>query len=138
MKLIAAAKRLEELAGKLGGMYGHREPVALVWTAHEELALPPDDGQVVAVDVFEGDEFEGARIVRTVERLSSDPGDLGVVYAAGGERVGRVVEREGSLMTIAYTAGATGEVIAAAAPVAAALKARPRAVRVRRPRMQAS
>jgi len=102
-----------------------------VWSQHEELASVADDGEHVAVDVYEsGREVDGVKLVRTVERLVTEASDLGTVYGPDGTEIGLVVQRDGSLITIAYDAGGdVGQVMAAGAG-----SARPRAVRARRPK----
>jgi hypothetical protein len=47
------------------------------------------EGDLVALDVH-ATELQGG--VRTVERITRDPDDLGYVYDAGGEIIGRLLE----------------------------------------------
>jgi hypothetical protein len=75
--------------------------VGLVWTQDEEvLGRPLAAGEYLAVDFFcVGPDEAGCGSRRTVERATSDPRDLGIVYDAAGVRIGRVVKRDGPLVT---------------------------------------
>jgi hypothetical protein len=102
---------------------------SLVWSQDERnlgegVFLNPD--QHVATDVFLRSEAEADAVVfggapageeppipecpvwRTVERISNDPADLGQVYGADGELVGRVTAVNGPLFDIRYHSAAGG------------------------------
>jgi hypothetical protein len=91
-----------------------RKPAAvgLVWTVHESPVDPEtlEVGEYIAVDI----RMTGAAAVdprgdagapgswMMTERITTDPQDLGVVRDAEGARVGRVMELEGSMISIEW------------------------------------
>jgi hypothetical protein len=73
------------------------EAITVVWTADEERlpdAWEPGPGEGVALDTYEIEEpAEGEPVkVRTVERVTTVPGDRGNYFDAAGRRIGRVLE----------------------------------------------
>lgn len=73
-----------------------REPVGIVWVSDDAGPdVAPGDDVVEDVYVEEGDPPEW----HMRPRARRDDADLGDVYGAGGELLGRVVEIEGSLVT---------------------------------------
>lgn len=96
MKLLSKVRGLEASAA----VSRQREPVGLVWTV-DELRVDRGKvrpGQYVALDVRIKGELGGTPIWETVERITSEASDLGVVYDAGGAAVGRIVRVDGSLV----------------------------------------
>ena len=121
MKLTRAVEALELAAagkaakpGRRGKRGASRAPagsrVGLVWTVDETpLGRPLASGEFLATDLFRtGPAVDGAGVQRVVERATLNPRDLGLVYDAAGERIGRVVRRNGSLITTALDASAGG------------------------------
>jgi hypothetical protein len=117
MRLITSLKRLEA-----DGLRRKREPAAvgLSWSRHEVVVDPESlqPGEYIAVDIrIEGcprEELDAAvesgRVPdatnaapcwwAVTERVTTDVQDLGVVRDYYGNRLGRVVELEGSMVTI--------------------------------------
>jgi hypothetical protein len=112
VRLISGLKKLE--AGAARARERKPEAVGLIWSRHEVEVDPEtlEGGQYIAVDVHmlagapvePGAELGGATLEPGAwsmkERATYDAQDLGVVYDAGGLRVGRVVALEGSMIEI--------------------------------------
>ena len=117
MRLLSRVRKLaERAAGRRGP-----EPVGLVWSRRESNLAEGYEfatGEHLAVDVYEeeqpGGELPPSR--RIVERATTDPEDLGQVYGAAGELVGRVceVKRGGHLLRMEYFEGQQGATAATA------------------------
>jgi len=106
MRLLSKVRGLEASAQ----VSRRREPVGLVWTEDDVRVDPAAvrGDQHVALDVRIKGAVGETPIWETVERYSSDPADLGVVYDAGGVRVGVVRRVDGSLVEWAVTDSAAG------------------------------
>lgn len=59
-------------------------------------------GQHVAMDVHEG---SANGTMRRVERVSSDPDDLGYVYNLAGDMIGRIIEQDGVFFSYCIHSG---------------------------------
>jgi hypothetical protein len=83
--------------------------VGMVWTADEvPLGRPLASGEFLAVDVYRLPDANPHLLSgwqRTVERATLNPRDRGNVYDVDGVLVGRVVSRNGSLVTTRLDAG---------------------------------
>jgi hypothetical protein len=105
MRLLRKVSKLE---GTLRAKSKRREGVVwgLVWSQDEKLlGRELGCGETLAVDVHVVDDLHGVRVVRMVERATSNPADLGLVFDASGFVTGRVEERDGSaLVTISDVA----------------------------------
>ena len=106
MRLISAVKRLEASAAARAKEVP--AGVGLVWSVNEARVDPGDlvEGEYIACDIrMEGgapgaDGAPGPTWWAVSERVTLDARDLGVVSSAGGLRIGRVVELDGSMVTI--------------------------------------
>jgi hypothetical protein len=96
MRLLSKVLGLEAALGASR----RREPIGLVWTEDDVrvdvAALRAD--QHVALDIRIRGACGETPIWKTVERVTADPADLGVVYGESGAKVGRVVKVDGSLV----------------------------------------
>ena len=72
--------------------------IAIAWSTDEERAADLAESDEVAMDIHILSDDLGAEQWRTVERRRRDPEDLGDVFDAAGARIGRVAERDGSLV----------------------------------------
>jgi hypothetical protein len=94
MKLIKRVQQLEqservEQAAAAG--------IAIAWSTDEQRAADLADEEV-AMDIHILSNDLGVDQWRTVERRRRDADDLGDVFDAAGLRIGRVTERDGSLV----------------------------------------
>jgi hypothetical protein len=109
MKLVRAVERLE---GRLSAVVGG--DVGLVWSRDERrVEREPGAGEYVACDMrYVGPLVEGVTpTVRLEERITRGVNDLGWVYDDAGAVVGRVMELNGSLITICRQ-GSAAELVA--------------------------
>ncbi len=118
MRLLTSLKRLE--AGAAAARATKPTPIGLVWTANETRIDPEclEPGEYIACDIrLEGRERPGLDLPAldengdvveppswwsVEERPTFDAADLGIVRNCDGERVGRVVELDGTLVTIEW------------------------------------
>ena len=108
MRLISSVKRLE--AGAQRAREQAPIAVGLVWSNHETTVDPEmlEAGEYLAADIWiEGGPeatvagaAEPATWWKVKERVTLDPQDLGLVYDSSGVRIGRVMELDGSMVTI--------------------------------------
>jgi hypothetical protein len=100
VRLLAKLKALE--TGAAERWRSRRRPAGLVWTADDVRVDPAEvgEGQHIALDVYITGDLGGTATWRTVERVSSEAADLGVVYDVDGRRVGRVARVDGSLVEL--------------------------------------
>ena len=99
--LVRAVERLESAAQRGGSGRGcaGRAGVDVGRCARAEAAeLGP--GEYIACDLHLcGDGGEGVKLARSVKRVTRDVQDLGRVYDAAGEAIGRVTQLDGGLIT---------------------------------------
>jgi hypothetical protein len=115
MRLISTLRRLE--AGAAEARERKPAAVGLIWSTQENVVDPQDlrVGEYIAVDLrIQGAApvvVEGGPAIVAVgapgawamaERITRDPQDLGVVRNAEGGRVGRVMELDGSMISIEW------------------------------------
>lgn len=108
MRLLAKVRGLEAVA--VAGASSRRQPTGVVWTA-DDVRVDRDAvgaGEHVALDVRITGAIGETPTWQTVERVSREASDLGVVYDAGGSAVGRVVRVDGSLVEWAVSDSAAG------------------------------
>ncbi|HLJ49099.1 MAG TPA: hypothetical protein VKU01_23955 [Bryobacteraceae bacterium] len=101
------ASRLLRLVSDLEARHEERKqalsgvPIAIAWCESELIseAVELGPGEHIAADhhIVEPESDLPARW-RTVERISTTPGDLGWIYDAAGQRVGEVVSDRGGLV----------------------------------------
>lgn len=105
MRLLSKVRGLEASA-----QVSRRQPTGVVWTADDVRVDPAavGAGEHVALDVRVTGAIGETPTWQTVERISSDAADVGVVYDEGGSPVGRVVRVDGSLVEWAVTDSAAG------------------------------
>ena len=72
--------------------------IAIAGSTNEERAADLAEGDEVAMDIHILSDDLGTAQWRTVERRRRDPQDLGDVFDAAGVLIGRVTERDGSLV----------------------------------------
>jgi hypothetical protein len=114
MRLISQLRRLEDGAAEARAV--RPAAVGLIWSRQEsvvDLAVLYE-GEYVAVDLrMEGGmpvPLRGSPAVAAAapgawhmsERITRDPQDLGIVRDAEGARIGRVMELDGSMITIEW------------------------------------
>ena len=108
MRLLAKVRGLEAVA--VAGARARRQPTGVVWTS-DDVRVDPEAvgaGEHVALDVRITGAIGETPTWQTVERVSREASDLGVVYDAGGSAVGRVVRVDGSLVEWAVSDSAAG------------------------------
>ena len=102
MKLVRVVKRLEAAAAQRAARRARRGSVGLVWTmeeTHVDLASLPE-GAAVAIDLVVTGDLAGTPTLRTFERRAIEAGDIGRVFDGMGREVGRVLSRDGSMLTL--------------------------------------
>lgn len=106
MRLIGQVKRLEGAAAALEAQSGGA--VGVVWTRHESRVYANElqDGEYIAVDVtITRAESDKPAYWSIAERVTLDAGDLGRVFDASGELMGRVVSIDPDLVRVDLAAG---------------------------------
>ena len=109
MKLLRRVAEAEQamVAGRSA------EPLGLCWTSGcERVDRELQQGEYLAVDVFLTGRCAEVTMWRTVERITLDPEDRGVVYDVGGKAVGSVLD--GSTPPYVTLAMTQDELLAAA------------------------
>jgi hypothetical protein len=102
MRLLKSVKRLEAGAAEAQPL-----EIGLAYTANDvrvEAALL-GRGEYIATDVVVLGECAGCAVHRVVERVTRDAGDVGWVQDSEGTRIGRVVEVNGTLVTLEMNGG---------------------------------
>ena len=108
MRLLRVVERMEGGAARAKvARRRARRAVGLAWSSDDvrlSAATIADlrPGECVASDVTLYGADAGADQMRVVERVAVDPHDLGIVYDAGGLRVGRVTSIDGTLISYEF------------------------------------
>lgn len=111
MRLISSLRRLE--AGAAAAREAKPAAVGLIWTRQESVVDPETlyRGEYIAVDLtmragapvaLGGASGVAPGAWLMAERITQDPQDLGVVRDAEGQRIGRVMELDGSMISIEW------------------------------------
>jgi hypothetical protein len=106
MRLLRALEKVE--ARRAAGRRPAARAWCVVWSEAETLVgRLPVAGESVACDLFVvGDASDRASLyVRSAERFTLDPLDLGIVYDASGAEIGRIASVEDHWGTIRFADG---------------------------------
>jgi hypothetical protein len=106
MRLLRALERVE--ARRAVGRRPAARAWCVVWSEAETLVdRPPCAGESVACDLFVvGDASDLTSLyVRSVERFTRDPLDLGTVFDSAGAEIGRIASVEDHWGTIRFADG---------------------------------
>ena len=112
MKFVRAVEQLETGASRSAALKKQRAVAwGLIWADHD--AEPIDQGELgpgetVALDLMVLEEINGVRVCKAVERIATDPADVGWVLDAEGELTGRVLALEGSVVSVSWGSAASG------------------------------